>query len=66
MKEKRLGHLLKTIGTTVHETAATEDEPAHVVKTIRVQLHSPLQAACVLARLQGIDPSAADQDLIGP
>jgi phage terminase small subunit len=66
MKEKRIGHLLKTISTTIREIPATEDKPAHVVKTIRVQLHSPLQAASILARLQGIDSSSADQDFIGP
>src|SRR5215467_2483106 len=55
MKQKRLGHLLKTITTTTHETRATEDKPAQVVRTIRVQLHSPIQAAAILARLQGIE-----------
>jgi len=65
-REKRLGHLLKTITTTIHKTEATEDKPAEVVKTTRVQLHSPLQAASILARLHGIDPTADDQDFIGP
>jgi len=55
IKQKRLGHLLKTVSTTIHETKASGDKPAEVVRTIRVQLHSPLQAAAILARLHGID-----------
>src|SRR5262245_9412833 len=60
MREKRLGHLLKTITTTTHETEATEDKPAQVTRTIRVQLHSPIQAAQVLARIQGIGLSPSE------
>jgi len=58
INEKRLGHLLKTISTTVSTTDATQDKPAEVVKTVKVQLHSPLQAATILARLHGIDPTS--------
>ncbi len=35
----------------------TEDKPAEAVTTTRVQLHSPLQAAAILARLAGLDSS---------
>jgi hypothetical protein len=58
INQKRLGHLLTTVTTTNHETKATEDKSAEVVKTIRVQPHSLLHAASILARLRGIDSSA--------
>ena len=60
IKKRRLGHLLKAITTTVREIQATDDKPAEVVKTTRVQLHSRLQAASILARLSGIDPTSVD------
>src|SRR5262249_22541287 len=61
MKQKRLGHLLKTITTTTHETRATEDKPAQVVRTIRVQLHSPIQAAAIRRGSKGLSlPTRAE------
>ncbi len=61
IKQRRLGHLLKSVSTTVRETKATDDKPADVVKTTRIQLHSPIQAAAILARLAGIGPWSPDE-----
>jgi len=58
IKERGLDHLIKSLSTSVYETKATEDRPGEVVKTISVELHSPVKAAAFLARLAGIDPSA--------
>jgi len=57
IRERGLDHLIKSFSTAVCETKATEDEPGEVVKAVSVELHSPVQAAAVLARLAGIDPS---------
>jgi len=55
IKERRLGHLLKSISVTERHTEATADKPASVTRKTSVQLHSPLQAAAALARLAGLD-----------
>src|SRR5262249_55355474 len=56
ISDRGLDHLIKSISTSVHETKATEDKPGEVVKAISVELHSPVEAAAILARLAGIDP----------
>src|SRR5262249_35153399 len=50
-KEREIDHLLKTVTTTTREIKATKTAPAQVVRTCRGQLHSPVQAASVLARI---------------
>jgi len=50
-KEREIDHLLKTVTTTTREIKATKSAPAQVVRTCRGQLHSPVQAASVLARI---------------
>src|SRR5215469_9003579 len=52
--EKGIGHLLKSISSTTRRIEATADKPAQIVNTYRAQLHSPLQAASILARVLGI------------
>jgi hypothetical protein len=42
--------------------SAAEKNPAEVVKTTRVRLHSPLQASAILAKLAGMDLSPENDD----
>ena len=62
IKERRLGHLLKSVTITVRHTEATEDKPAEVKRKTRVQLHSPRKAAAALARLAGIERRRINED----
>ena len=61
IEQRRLGHLLKSVTTTVRETRATDGKPAEVVKKTSVQLHSPAKAAAILARLAGMDRNSEDK-----
>ena len=62
-KEREVDHLLKTVTTTTREIKATKTAPAQVVRTCRGQLHSPVQAASVLARIFGLDSGRSRRSL---
>ena len=53
--QRGVDHQLKNITTTTREIKATKARPAQVVRTSRGSLHSPIQAARVLAHILGLD-----------
>src|SRR5262249_5815160 len=62
-KEREVDHLLKTVTTTTREIKAPSAAPAQVVRTCRGQLHAPVQAASVLARIFGLDSGRSRRSL---
>src|SRR5215471_7760189 len=61
--ERGVDHLLRNITTTTREIKATKDNPAQVVSTHRGSLHSPIQAARVLAQILGITATRTNRPL---
>jgi hypothetical protein len=55
VKERDLGHLLKTIACTTREIKTAHGQPPQIARDYRIQLHSPIQAASILARLMGLN-----------
>jgi hypothetical protein len=55
VKERRLGHLLKTVTRTTRKIKTDSGQPLQVAQHYRIQLHSPVQAASILARLMGLN-----------
>jgi len=60
VKQRRLGHLLKTVTRTTREIKTAPGQPPQLVEGYRIQLHSPVQAASILARLMGLNRRTAD------
>src|SRR5262249_17813331 len=52
---RRLGHLLKTVTRTTRKLESQPGQDPEFVQDYRIQLHSPVQAASILARLVGLN-----------
>src|SRR5262245_24012641 len=55
VKKRRLGHLLKNIARTTRKVTLQPGQPPEMATDYRIQLHSPVQAASILARLAGLN-----------
>src|SRR5262245_20193553 len=60
VRERRLGHLLKTVTRTTRKITTDPGKPPELAQDYRIQLHSPAQAASILARLMGINRKTSD------
>jgi len=60
VRERRLGHLLKTVTRTTRKIKGEPGQPPEFVQDYRIQLHSPVQAASILARLTGLNRKNSD------
>jgi len=60
VRERRLGHLLKTVTRTTRKIITEPGKPPELAQDYRIQLHSPAQAASILARLMGINRKTSD------
>lgn len=60
VRERRLGHLLKTVTRTTRKLESQPGQDPEFVQDYRIQLHSPVQAASILARLTGLNRKNSD------
>jgi phage terminase small subunit len=60
VKRRQLGHLLKTVTRTTRKIKTELGQPLQIAQDYRIQLHSPVQAASILARLMGIHRKISD------
>ena len=60
VRKRGLGHLLKTVSRTTRKGKSRPGQPPEFAQTYRIQLHSPVQAASVLARLKGLNRKTSD------